>query len=416
MKVEARARHVAEVPKHYHDIKNSPEKEKWYKAYFDEIQSLEQVGKLRVMKRPEDQEVLPVLELFTKKFDNVTHAHKYKARIVVRGDLEKQKAQEKHFSPVANYDSIRLVFGVCAIKGFKIRQLDIKTAYLYASRESEVYLELPQGHVDRIGNQRVWVTKTSVYGLRDAPSLWNHKINEVFKKYGLQRCYYETCLYKKKDFYVLLYVADVIFMGKRESDLDEFQKYLQEKFKLKTTDVVEQFIGFERLEENTKTKLPCSKYIEKLVEDFELTEARGKDVPIQHGRVLYDPDSKRLNDVGIYQSLIGSLLYLTMVCRPDITYIVNYLSRFNKEPRMNLLEIAKGVLIYLRGTKDFGLQYEKKDSFVLEAYVDSDWGSERLDRKSVSGYVILLNGTPISYKAKKQSGVAQSTAEAEFVS
>ena len=95
-------RHIAEIPKHFHDIENFPEKSSWYQAYYEEIKSLEDVGKLKVVERPTNQEVLPVLELFTRKFDNVTHKHKFKARIVVRGDLERSKVDENTYSPVAN--------------------------------------------------------------------------------------------------------------------------------------------------------------------------------------------------------------------------------------------------------------------------------------------------------------------------
>lgn len=84
-------------------------------------------------------------------------------------------------------------------------------------------------------------------------------------------------------------------------------------------------------------------------------------------------------------------------------------------PSLCHLTYAKRVMKYLRGTKSYGLLYPRHGkSIVLEAQVDSDYANSD-QRKSYSGYIILINGTPIHWKTKKQKVVTLSSTEAEYV-
>lgn len=116
-----------------------------------------------------------------------------------------------------------------------------------------------------------------------------------------------------------------------------------------------------------------------------------------------------------YQKLIGSLMYLSVLTRPDITYAVNYLGQFNNNYSDYHWQCAKRVLRYLKGTKDLKLTYSKDVKFNLEGFVDSDWGSDVSDRKSYTGYVFKCSGGAISWKSCKQKTVALSSTEAEYM-
>ncbi|XP_046406367.1 secreted RxLR effector protein 161-like [Ischnura elegans] len=116
-----------------------------------------------------------------------------------------------------------------------------------------------------------------------------------------------------------------------------------------------------------------------------------------------------------YQNLIGSLMYLSLWSRPDITQAVNYLSQFNSCFGDEHWACAKRVLRYLKGTLDHCLVYCKNDEGLC-GYSDADWDSDSVDRKSYSGYVFTFGGGVISWMSKKQSLVAQSSTEAEYVS
>ena len=121
-----------------------------------------------------------------------------------------------------------------------------------------------------------------------------------------------------------------------------------------------------------------------------------------------------------YNSLIGSLLYASISTRPDISHAVNVLSRFLKNPGEKHWIAGKRVLRYLKGTTSFGLKYDGKtnydDQFKITAFTDADWAGDINDRKSTTGFIIKINECVINWISKKQSTVALSTAEAEYMS
>jgi hypothetical protein len=118
-------------------------------------------------------------------------------------------------------------------------------------------------------------------------------------------------------------------------------------------------------------------------------------------------------------SIVGSLLYASMVSRPDITYSVQALSRHFQSTGPEHLVAAKRVLKYLKGTIDKGIIYRgHKDpdhSTSLIGYSDSDWGSDIDTRRSTTGYIFTLNSGAISWGSKLQPTVALSSAEAEYM-
>lgn len=115
-----------------------------------------------------------------------------------------------------------------------------------------------------------------------------------------------------------------------------------------------------------------------------------------------------------YRSLMGSLLYLAIGTRPDITFAVNYLSQFNNKYGEAHWKAAKRILRYLKGTIDMKLSYRKTDQPLI-AYADADWGNCPIDRRSFSGTAFLMSGGAITWESRKQRTVATSSTEAEFL-
>ncbi|KAH9319931.1 hypothetical protein KI387_021700, partial [Taxus chinensis] len=115
----------------------------------------------------------------------------------------------------------------------------------------------------------------------------------------------------------------------------------------------------------------------------------------------------------LYQHLIRSLIYLTYT-RPDISFVVSYLSRCMQEPKICHWKAAKRILRYLKGIIDLGLEYKKNDNFFLTGYSDSDHVGNMDDRKSTSGFIFFMGSGPISWGSKKQKFVSCSTTEAEY--
>jgi len=118
-------------------------------------------------------------------------------------------------------------------------------------------------------------------------------------------------------------------------------------------------------------------------------------------------------DQGLYQSAVGSLLYLSTWTRPDITYAVSNVAKFCANPTKEHWTAVKRILRYLNGTLDFGLLYDKENESECIGYSDADWAGDLNDRRSTSGYLFQMCGTAVSWRSKKQTRVALSTAEAE---
>jgi hypothetical protein len=116
----------------------------------------------------------------------------------------------------------------------------------------------------------------------------------------------------------------------------------------------------------------------------------------------------------MYGQIIGSLMYLTNT-RPDMCFAVNTVSQFLVEPRRVHLVAAKHVMRYLKGTMDYGLSYDGDHDFTLIGYTDADWAGSVADRKSTSGCCFSLRSAMISWQSRKQSSIALSTAEAEYI-
>jgi hypothetical protein len=144
------------------------------------------------------------------------------------------------------------------------------------------------------------------------------------------------------------------------------------------------------------------------------------DVRYDTSNTLSDDDKEYMTKIP-YKSAVGSLVYLAITCRPDIAYAVGILSRYMQSPAPVHWEGVKNVMRYLKGTMELGLTYggsnvNQLNKDILYAYCDSDWAGDRQSRRSLSGYILMLNGGPVQWKSQLQPTVAQSSTEAEYIS
>ena len=121
------------------------------------------------------------------------------------------------------------------------------------------------------------------------------------------------------------------------------------------------------------------------------------------------------NESQTYHEAVGSLMYLALCTRPDIAFAVSYVSRFLSCADEAHWAVVKRIFKYLSGTRNAQLVFSGNKDFYIQAHGDADWASDVMDRKSVSGFVIILAGAAVSWYSKKQGCVALSTTEAEFI-
>jgi hypothetical protein len=172
--------------------------------------------------------------------------------------------------------------------------------------------------------------------------------------------------------------------------------------------------------EQHMVSLSQQSYIENLVERFGLQDAQTVTTPLAPGTILTKDQCPKtqdeINDMtgSRYRELIGSLQYASLATRPDITYAVNKLSQFLSNPGRVHLDAALRVLRYLNGTKHRSLHLGGGIPDVA-GFSDSDWGGDHDDRKSTGAYVFRLGLGSVSWKSKKQTSVALSTVESEYM-
>jgi hypothetical protein len=221
-----------------------------------------------------------------------------------------------------------------------------------------------------------------------------------------------------------LYADDFLHFTNNPKLYQMFKDQFQKRFDIKTG-AVSTYLGNKVTVDRNRQNvvLDQAEYVSKLLDRFGMKDSNPVPTPmvarllnVNAGEML---DSKEHE---LYRTIVGSLLYLACWSRPDIALAVSELSRFVSAPCHLHLMAAKHLLRYLNGTKELGLVYSKQGnqgpvdmSNLLWGYVDSDWAGCPDSRRSTSGYVLMLNGAAVSWKSKRQSVVALSSAEAEFV-
>jgi hypothetical protein len=146
---------------------------------------------------------------------------RFKARLVARGYAQKQGTDcDETFSPVARYDTVRTLLAVAASKNMKLKQFDVKTAFLCRELE-EVYIEQTEGFDD--GSSRVCRLKRSLYGLKQAPRCWNKRFINFMEKAELKNSAADPCLFYRKHedsfLYIAIYVDDGLVVGNKDGEI-----------------------------------------------------------------------------------------------------------------------------------------------------------------------------------------------------
>ncbi|CAI7803506.1 unnamed protein product [Closterium sp. NIES-53] len=401
-------------PKTLAEALSGPNAEKWKQSVKEEYGSL--------------------LENETHKYGPDGELTRYKSRLVAKGFQQtKGKDFDEIFAPVGKGTTLRVMLGMAANRGWRIKQMDITTVFLNGIILEELYILQPEGLDD--GSGKVCRLKKAIYGLKQAPRAWYHKLEETLLAGGFKKseCDHSLFLLQEKEQFLMLlvYVDDIVLFSKSSAMIERVEEMLEMQFKCSKMGDVKYYLGMhvERDLDKRVLRLHQRKYCEGLAEKYGLQDGGNPATPLPSGFTV-EPcadeevvgESKRK----LFHSMVGALNYAANHTRPDIAFATSRLASVVSRPSHEQLEAAKRLVRYVSATPSVGLEYSVvrqrlqrgeadlgKGEMLLTCYTDASFNSVKADGASIGGYVCLFGGGAVSWRSKKQNEVGQSSCETE---
>ncbi|KAK8705107.1 hypothetical protein V6N13_048715 [Hibiscus sabdariffa] len=388
-------------PKTYQEAVSSPDSEKWLEAMRSEMDSMSDNQVWTLVEPPEGIKPIGCKWVFKKKTDMDGNVQTYKGRLVAKGYRQIHGIDyDETFSPVAMFNSIRILLAIAAFHDYEIWQMDVKTAFLNGKLEEDVYMTQPEGFVTP------------------------ENAGKVCK---LQRNEDEPCVYKKFSgsivSFLILYVDDMLIIGNDIPTLQSVKAWLSSCFSMKDLGEAAYILGVKIYRDRSRRLLGLSQstYIDKVLKRFNMEASKKGFLPMTHGISLSkemcpstSQERERMSQIP-YASAIGSIVYAMICTRPDLSYALSMTSRYQANPGEGHWVAVKNILKYLRRTKDVFLVYGGEEQLSIKGYTDASFQTDKDESRSQSGSVFRLNGGAVSWKSSKQDTVADSTTEAEYI-
>ncbi|MFN7263265.1 MAG: reverse transcriptase domain-containing protein [Cyanobacteriota bacterium] len=368
--------------------------------------------------------------VFKKKKNGV-----YRSRLVAKGyDQIAGVDFQYNFAPVTSEVTLRILLVMWIVLDLFAEVADVQTAFLHGDLDEEIFIKIPPGYKEFLSeinetiDEQFLKLEKSTYGLVQAARSWWKKFTTVLKKdLGFEQYENDSCLLKRRTsdgmVYLIVYVDDCFVLGDKvavKQALAEIEKH----FSITRSEHIEDFIGC-RIEKESKTILLSQPdLIKKMLQKFgdKVETMREYDTPAPTGThiIRCNDDEAKLSDEeqAEFRSGVGSLLYLLKHSRPDLSNSVRELSKVmdgaNKAHQKALLRAIK----FVEQTQERKLVLSPENDkleWEIKAFSDSDFAGDSDTRKSVSGYIIYLNGAAISWRSKGQKSVSLSSTEAEYM-
>ncbi|GJV67013.1 putative ribonuclease H-like domain-containing protein, partial [Tanacetum coccineum] len=367
----------------------------WVDAMQEKMQQFLHQNVWKLMPLPEGKTAIGTKWILKNKRDARGIVVRNKARLVAQGHGQEEGIDyDEVFALVTRIEAIRLFLAFASYMGFLVHQMDVKSAFLYGEIEEEVYVTQPKGFVDPHHPKMIYKVVKSLRGTID---------NTLFIKKN-----------SRNIILVQVYVDDIIFGSTKKAWCDDFEKLMKSEFEMSAIGELIFFLGLQVKQQSDGIFLHQEKYVHDILKKFDLESVRTATTLYEAPKPKSNNEPDDVVNVHLYRSMIGSLMYLTAL-RPDIMFAVSACSRHQVTPLTSNLNAVKKIFKYLKGQPKLGLWYPRDSPFVLEAYSDSDYAGAHGDRKSTTGGCQFLGRRLISWQCKKQTIVATSSTEAEYV-
>jgi hypothetical protein len=389
---------------------------KWRQAMDEELAALRRNNTFTVVPRPAGKKIVGSKWVYKIKRLADGSVERYKARGVAQGFSQIPGEDfDEIFAPVLRYESLRLLLALTAHFGWKPRQFDVKSAFLYGELTEDVYMHPLPGYEE---GDLVWLLKKCLYGLKQSAREWYAVLSTYLLENGFQASNFDPCVFvhHEREMFLSIYVDDLVLFAAPTTNVEAFVEKLSTHFELTELGLAEWILGMQITYSDEGISLSQHAYINKILKRFGMESSRPVSTPLAIGTKLRKgTPEQQLEDPTHYQAIIGSIMYAVTGTRPDLAHTITLLSQFNSCPNQSHLTAVKHTLRYLNGTKDWTLNFPSGKPLVLNGYADADYAACLDTRRSISGYIFRLGEATICWKSRKQASVSTSTTEAEYV-
>ncbi|KAF2359200.1 Reverse transcriptase RNA-dependent DNA polymerase [Trinorchestia longiramus] len=409
-----------DVPANVEEALHGPESKLWKAAMEEEMASMNINNVWSLVECLKNKKPIRCKWIFKKKTGPDGNVCSYKAWLVAQGYAQKFGVDyNETFSPVVRFESVCAVLALAAKHNLQLHHMDVATAFLNGELSEETYLTQPEGFVSEGNENLVCTLSKSLYGLKQFPKCWNTALDGHLKQLGFKQSKNDACIYPRVSnkglCIIAVYVDDIIIPSDCLDEINEVKSCLSAKYKMKDLGKLSYFLGVSVMQTKNEVFLEQSAYTKALLSRFGMDKANSVATPVDvNVEPVTTSDEVEECDKDLYQSAVGSLLYLSTRTRPDITFAVNNVAKYCSKPLKNHWTGVKRIFRYLKGTSELGILYSNCSAKCVGCS-DADWAGDRSDRKSTSGYCFTLSNSVITWRSVKQSCVALSTAEAEYV-
>ena len=319
---------------------------------------------------------------------------------------------------MARSETWRILLTLDIQNKWHVRQWEVVAAYLNAPLTHEVYVK---------DGEECWHLHKALYGLKQAGHEWYNTLRDIMKKSGLQQSIGDPGVFFKKGtkgptIIIATHVDDMATFAPLETTINEIEASIEQHVELEKLGIPAKLLGMELTWGLGYIKLTQQTAIGNLTKEFGIvTTISTKSLPLNIHDYAETQEETTPEILKKYQSLVGSLLYITRHTRPEITLHTNLLGRRTSHATPNNLRTALQVLRYLASSSENGIiigSPDKKDQIVeeninIKGYADASYGGEKA--RSQSGSLVLLGKQAVIWTSRRQDTTAQSITEAEYI-
>jgi hypothetical protein len=316
---------------------------------------------------------------------------------------------------------------IAAKYDLKLWRIDFVGAYLNSLTKEDIYMKQPEGFVEPGFEDYICKLVHTIYGTMQGGHDWYETLSTTFKQLGYTTSRADPCVRFKKENgnYTITdtYTDDIFGASNTDGKIEQRKDEIGKVWEIKDVGETEYFLGM-RVQQDLDSgtiRLTQRPYWEHVLNRFGLENVVPRNVPLPVGIVLDNNMSPKTNSEKQemkdkpYRSVLGSIMWGQLATRPDLSFSVSLLARFQAEPGVEHWSALLHVVGYIKNTLDYGLTYSCDSDISPTAFVDADYGGCRDTQRSTSGYVFMMAGGPVTWSSKHQATVALSTVEAEYV-